>query len=84
MKEIADKLKEVLENADFRYGHEVFLASDGRYVNTRGDSIDPYTILQKIGGLADAVKRGRDFLSVLMATVEQREMELKQKQEDRP
>jgi hypothetical protein len=75
----AEKFKELLEDADFRYGHDVFLASDGRFVNARGDSIDPYTILRKIGGLIDAVKRGRDMLSVLMATVEQREMELAQK-----
>lgn len=84
MKETADKLKELLENADFRYGHEVFLTAYGRYVNSRGDLIDPYTILVKIGGLTDAVKRGRDLLSVMMAIAEKEDMERKQNAENPP
>ena len=64
---LEDILKELLDNASFKSGCRIFLAADGRYVNTRGEYIDPYDLLVRFENLRDAVSRGRDLFQVIMA-----------------
>jgi hypothetical protein len=79
MKETTEKLTELLERAYIDAHDTVLLAGDDTFRNFRGDYVSPYEVLVKTEKLRDAVSRGRDLFSVIVAQIEQREMEFAQR-----
>jgi hypothetical protein len=58
-KTIAEELKDLLADADARFGGEIYLNGAGTFLNRRCEGLSPYDVLVKIEGLKVAVERAK-------------------------
>ena len=70
MKEQIDKIKEILQDAKFKAGGEIFMSGDGIFVNKRCEYLQNSDVLIKCEKLRQAVSRSYDLICVLSSTVE--------------
>ena len=62
-----DEIKEILKDAKFSAGGEIFISGDGNFVNRRAEYMINYDVLVKLEKLRNAVSRAHDLISILKA-----------------